>query len=302
MKIDNITSMQPVISSSTVVSGDTISCDKKIAIVNNSADIDLSSLKLDENKILNFRHYIFSGRQKTYSESFNSMIQRYHSYPGMTVGEYRQAKNYPSGKDLRPDFFDPKGDNTAAHGTHLEALLQASVNCNLQLAAGLKSFKLLGKQHESGEGAKTGTSHLNCKYVSTVALICLTSSFSDVKKYAKYATSCFLKGNENIFNKIPVVVIGDGVSKCNVSSDISNEVGYKRLNIRIVAFENEEDKNIGTQWLRKVRDEFDISEINSLKICTYKELDAIMRYHGFNHPDTDLPNISSLWQSLENLN
>lgn len=267
----------------------------------NRENIDLDGLKTDGSKRLDFSKYVFDDMMKVYSPEFRALIEKYNNYQYSTVEEYKQAKNYPSGKDIRPTFFEPNGENLAAHGTNLETLLLASINCNLQITPGIKNFKLQGGQHKSGESARTGTTHLNARAVSTVALGTITSHFDDVKRYAEHSASTFLTRDKNSINSIPVVIIGDGVKKIPVRSDISNEVGYKRLNTRIVAFKNEEDKNIGIQWLRKIRDDFDVPEIDTLKFCYFKELRSYSQARKGGILNATLPSISSLWGRSESM-
>lgn len=301
MNISNITPNVPLSQSSPLINSHSNSIKDNITTVHNTAGISLSSLEFDKIAPLNFNHYFFNQYQQAHSPTFRSLIAKYRAYPHKTLGEYREAKQYPTGKDIRPQFFDPEGSNIAAHGTNFETLLRASINCNLQIVPGLKVFKLQGGQSETGESAYTGTTHLNCEVVSTVDLRTLTSDFREVKRYAHHAASDFLQGDENVFNTTPVIIIGDGINKSRVSSGISNEVGFKRLNIRIIAFKNEESRKTGIEWLRKVRDEFGVSDITSLKTCTFKELNSIVSYYGIDNPKSSPPLISSLWEKSESL-
>jgi len=302
MKVGSAISNNPVSQSPSVISSDDNSFANNLSKINNSSSISLLSLKYDKNDSLDFGNYAFNKSQQESSPSLRELIEKYKTYRYKTIGEYREAKHYPSGKDIRPESFDPTGRHVAAHGTNFEALLRSSINCNLQITPGLRAFKLQGKQHESGESAIEGTTHLNCKYVSTVGLGGMTSDFSAVKGYARLAASVFLKGARNNFNTIPVVIIGDGIGEYSVMSDVPNEVGYKRLNIRIVAFKNEEDKKVGIDWLGKVRDELGVSNVTSLRFCVFEDLDATIRNYGLRNSKSSSPRISSLWEKSESLN
>lgn len=193
MNVSNITPNIPLSQSSPLVDSRSNSIKDNITTVHNTAGISLSSLRFDKKYPLDFNTYFFNQHQQKHIPNFRSLIAKYRAYPHKTLGEYREAKKYPSGKDFRPQFFDPEGPNIAAHGTNLETLLRASINCNLQIVPGLKVFKLQGEQSETGESAFTGTTHLNCEVVSTVNLGYLTSDFRDVKKYAQSAASVFFK-------------------------------------------------------------------------------------------------------------
>lgn len=259
-----------------------------------------ASLKADNSTPIDFNNLVFD--KECQHPEFKQKIEKYKSYPYKKVGDYRDAKyNTSTGKDARPVHFDPDGRDTATHGTEFEAVLLSVINCNLQLVPVVKQFKLQGKQPGSGESAKTGTTFLNSERVSTVSLKYMTSNFYAAMDYAQKSTSVFLNKPRNPLNTMPVVVVGDGIGGQQVYSDVSNEVGYKRLNIRIIAFRNEEDKKAGMEWLRKARDELDIAEIDSLRFCTFKELRGCMRDYDLTDPRCDKPDVASLWANSRGL-
>lgn len=219
------------------------------------------------------------------------------SYAHRTVGEYRKAKKYPSGIDMRPVEFDPAKyystfDNpVCAHGTNLETVVKSILNTNMQLVPAIKQIKLQGDLPQTGESA--GVTSFNRKFVSTVSLGCITSDYFDVKYYADKAAGSSNKSS-TIESKMPVIVIGDGVERCPVQSTVANEMGYKRVNIRLLALKNASDIKFVTTLLGKLYDETGNGEIMNIRLCLYDELDEKKLTTG--HAHYMKPDLPALWR------
>lgn len=270
---------------------------KNLQSVSNSQMSLWISFKADDNTLIDFTRFVFKDtRQETL------LRNRYKNYPKITISDYRRMSNYPDDgiKDSRPLLFDANANNVVVHGTDLEAVLKSVLNCNMQIAPVIKQFKLQGVQPGSGESAQTGTSKRNCRYVSVFYLKYLTSNFSGAIEYATNAASVFRTGNDNFFNKIPVVVVGDAIHLSSSYSGLGNEMLCKRLNIRLLAFKDEADKEMAMEWLRITRDQEGIAEINSIRFCTFEDLDQCLRRQPYLH-QSDVPDIASLWEKSAGL-
>ncbi|WP_124634115.1 hypothetical protein [Burkholderia cenocepacia] len=205
----------------------------------------------------------------------DKFVDKYGKYRFGTVGEYRSAKQYPSpaGKDFRREF-DLQGAYWVAHGTNFETIIRSVLNSNFQLTPILKSTKLNGGPPSTGEKAAGGWfSGLNFSWVSAIDMksagILGECPFKVPREYALRSTSAFLQGDKSEFNKIPVVIIGDGVMPMGGAKfNIPGECAVKRINIRIIAFKTERDRTAGEGVLRQLPDD----RINSLRTCLYRDI------------------------------
>lgn len=218
------------------------------------------------------------------------------AYPFKTVNQYKKAKGYPSRIDVRLLDFDPKKETTrltvCAHGTSLESVLRAIRRTNMQLVPGIKQIKLTGSLSKTGESG--GVTDINRKYVSTVPLWCRSSHYDDVIEYAKAASTKFNKSTSRE-STIPVVAIGDGVGETTVVSNVENEVGFKRVNIRIVACQNIEERDQTAALLKKeMQKSGSNADIRNLRLCTFDDLQkARMKIPSYPYPFPDIP---VLWE------
>lgn len=271
---------------------------ENVTLVSNALTDRWLSFKADVNMAIDFTKFIFRNTRQERQLTF-----RYEKYPITTISTYRRITNYPDpgSKDSRPLSFDPLRANVVAHGTNFEAVLRAIINCNLQIVPVIKQFKLQGIQPSSGESAKEGSTALNCRYVSTVYLKNLASKFSYAIEYAHKAASEFRAQSDDFFNSMPVVIIGDGFKLSSGGSDIPNEMQAKRINIRILAFKNEKEKERAMAWLNRTYREMGIEEIKSLLFCTFKDLNECLRKNGNSWSDRDVPDIPSLIQKCSRL-
>lgn len=237
--------------------------------------------------------------------SVAALRKKYAHYPCQTIGEYHQQNHYPNGnrRDYRPPHFNPAGNTVCAHGSNFAAVLKAELNCHAQLVAVIKQFKLQGTQPASGESAYFGTTALNCRYVSAVDLHCKNASFNVAKKYAQDAATKFRIGQPDFFNSMPVVVIGEGIArrKGKLDTDKPKERAYKRVNIRLLALQNEQDKLAAMHWLKKASLISHFPHPDPIRFCTWAQLDACSKQSAppDNHQiSTNLPALWDLSQPL----
>ncbi|MFV8461345.1 hypothetical protein ACNO7T_09350 [Vibrio campbellii] len=193
------------------------------------------------------------------SELLPSLNEKYKSgnYQYKTVDEYKMAKSYPSGIDERPYYFDRRGRNLAVHGSNMDTVIKSIINCNRQLVPSLKQIKLQGEMPSTG--ISNGTTNLNQKYVSTISLSCAID----------YANKS-IREEKGEASSIPVVILGDGIGEHGVKSGVQNEVGYKRLNMRILSFRNEAEKSLCQKSLEDIRAVIGMDD--SIRLCTHEML------------------------------
>ncbi|QGY29010.1 hypothetical protein [Pantoea cypripedii] len=192
------------------------------------------------------------------------------NFPCKTIGEYRASLPAPQPGDInfRPAAFDPDKNNVA-HGTNLDVVTHAIINCGLQLVPGMEQLLRLGQQHEYTDKANPELSWLLSVAVRATTLSNLHSNFHDAESFAREAA----KETTNLLSAIQVVVIGDGVNQRDMYANLNNESAFERINIWLLALKDDNDKRIVMDWLRLVRDTLGIEEINKLRFCTFEDID-----------------------------
>jgi hypothetical protein len=194
------------------------------------------------------------------------------------------------------EFSNKNLENVGAHGTNLSAIINAIANSNSQIVPGIKMRKL-GIRPSGGESF--GTTDLNRKYVSCISLNFADSKISDALKYAEESSSNFLTKDASLFSDvIPCVVVGEAKARSKkfqqetgkhdvifpVNSDIAMEIAFKRLNIRIIAVEDEY-KNLVKEILRELN-------VSDIKICDSTQLASFLA-------DYENKNVEGLWEISE---
>ena len=264
-----------------------------VNMINAETDNNLNPVDLDTP--INFENIV--KRSDRVPDFFGEkMPDKYRSdnYKYKTVREYVEGKHYPAGIDVRPNDFDPKSVDFCAHGTNLQSALQAISNTNMQLVPGIKQVKLQGDISKTGESG--GITPFNRKYVSTVALNYYNSTCRGVIGYAERSAGGF-NSSKTDESRIPVVVVGDGVEGMGVNSDIKNEVGYKRVNIRMLVLKDERDLERVRVILNEMQESNTHKEIGSIRLCTFSDLSEIVKFKdrpaggGYGV----VPNGSELW-------
>lgn len=294
-----------------LASGDTITTHTKPALNLNHIENDIQSLlslfHIDKSTPIPFEKLDFNDiRHRTLSEEFmrvdleeirQEFVRKYADdrFPYKTIREYLAYTSSPGPDDIdyRPDSFDPHDDNNVAHGTNLDVVTHAIVNCGLQLVPGITQLLLLGKQHDITYKADPKLTWLLNVAVRATTLRALRSNFSDVEQFAIDAA----QETTNILSSIPVVVIGEGINERDMYAGLSNEFAYARVNIWILALKDEIDKRIVMEWFKKVRDALGIEEINSLMFCTLKDVSDCRRKTG----RATRPDLASLMEKCHTL-
>nr|WP_310617265.1 hypothetical protein [Pantoea cypripedii] len=260
--------------------------------VANRQDYDLSSFLIDKNTPISFEHFDFNdmSHEKMSDEAWKaeSEAMRLHlkekyegkPYPDESVGKYISSHKYPSarGKDYYPLKFDANGDNIMTHGTKLAVVLYSLANCNLQIVPAIKQLKLLGKIHSDIKLTNAENFYQLCSQVLVSRLSLKNCTFHDVKELARLAA---LHGDD-LFNTIPIVVIGDGSEPGELFANVEAQGTCKRLNIRILACSDENTKNITLDCLQKIFDITKNDRIKNIRVCTW---DALERKNDRDTPD-----------------
>ncbi|MEG3130073.1 hypothetical protein SC171_17840 [Pantoea cypripedii] len=260
--------------------------------VANRQDYDLSSFFIDKNTPIDFEHFDFNdmSHQKMSDEAWKaaSEAMRLHfkekyegkPYPDESVGKYIYSHKYPSarGKDYYPLKFDANGDNIMTHGTKLAVVLYFLANCNLQIVPAIKQLKLLGKIHSDIKLTNAENFYQLCSQVLVSRLNLKNCSFFDVKELARLAA----QSGESFFDKIPIVVIGDGSEPGSLFAATEAKSTCKRLNIRILACPDEDAKKITLDCLQKIFDITKNDRIKNIRVCTW---DALERKNDRDTPD-----------------
>ncbi|MDF7657994.1 hypothetical protein PUG81_03360 [Erwiniaceae bacterium L1_54_6] len=211
-----------------------------------------------------------------------------------TVGEYRASLPSPQPGDIncRPAAFDPDKNNVA-HGTNLDVVTHAIINCGMQLVPGFEQLLRLGQQHEYTGKANPELSWLLSVAVRATKLGNLHSNFNDAESFAREAA----KETTNLLSAIPVVVIGDGVNQRDMYANLDNEFAFERINIWLLALKDDNDKRIVMDWLRLVRDTLGIAEIDKLGFCTFDDIDECHWENG----NPVRPNLASLMEKSDTI-
>ncbi|MEG3130420.1 hypothetical protein SC171_21855 [Pantoea cypripedii] len=227
------------------------------------------------------------------------LYRKYGNYGHTTTEGYRAAKRYPSGIDCRPVEFDPMGNDNVAHATTFEAVIRAIIHCNLQIVPLLKQFKLDGIPPEYIAMTNRGATHFDCTHVRAVKLNTFTSNFYELDYLAKDMVALLAQGDDNLFKTVSVIIIGNGIGDEYVHSEIDNDTGLKRIDIRVIAFETDGDKQKGIECLRIIGEKLKIPAVADLRVCTFPELHACQRDYGLLNDRTARPDIASLYEKSE---
>lgn len=175
----------------------------------------------------------------------------------------------------------------------------------------------------TGSSTKKGSNEFTGQYVSGMSLNTNKDSLLVPKMFAEKSSSKYLydpkkdnmnniscrwRGNTTMdipdaIKKVPIICIGDGIDVVSMGrkKELENQVYCKRVNIRIAAFENEQDKKDAAVWLKLIRDQYGVSEVSPLKFCTYKDLDSVSAGHGVWPCNSIRINIGDLWDRLEEI-
>jgi len=202
---------------------------------------------------------------------------KYLDYAYKTVASYKESKG-KNELDARPRDFEFSNENLlhcGAHGTNLSAAIGAIIHCNSQVVPGLKLRKL-GISPTVGESR--GISDLNRKYVSCISLTRCGQDLSGAMKYAQRATGKALSGDHSkaVTDNIPAILFGDGAVRESkgidgdesdafwLTSSVSGEVVFKRLNMRIIAVPDEH-----TDLTKKILEKLGVEDI---RVCSFSKL------------------------------
>ena len=231
---------------------------------------DMVNDKIDLNDVQNSKTKSGYGARHPFKDS------SFKKYNQMSVAEYKDISGYPyKSLDLVPRYFQLH--DLCGHGTNLTAVISALMHSNGQLVPGIKARKL-GAQMTTG--VSKGTSIGNQRYVSSVGLGYLTSSITDVKKYAMQA----IKKNSRLHSDhVPVLVLGDGMVEGDVHSNIKNERVFKRLNIRGVAVPADR-----IPLIEAIKEVLNLPDIKVFKMDDFK---PAAQSHQFEMVGLDLPKI-----------
>lgn len=204
---------------------------------------------------------------------------------GISVGDYRDKEIFIDTHKHKNGYHwcpEPRKPKLCAHGTNLYSALLALKLAGGNLIPSNKQIKIFGPPMT---GESYGETFLNQKYVSTVALGTLSSTFSDAIEYAEAAAIRFknmdqfnsrilmgkaspaLLNTYDRLSKIPCVIIGTGTGLTGVYSDIKNEVGCKRVKILTLAVPDDDCKKEVMESLTKLTKN---SEINVVLISDLK--------------------------------
>ncbi|MDE1187565.1 MAG: hypothetical protein PW844_13970 [Pantoea sp.] len=277
-----------------LASSDTIDTHAKPALNLSHIEKDTAGLlalfHIDKSTPISFETLNFNDfRHRTLYEEFmrvdleeirQELVRKYGGdrFPYKTIQENLAYTSPPEPDDIdyRPEAFYPYAENNVAHGTNLDVVTHAIINCGLQLVPGITQLLLLGKQHDITFKANPELTWLLNVAVRATSLRALHSNFRDAEQFALDAT----KESTNLLSSIPVMVIGEGVNERDMYAGLSNEFAYARVNIWILALKDEMDKRIVMEWFKKVRDRLGIEEINSLMFCTLKDISDCRRRTG----------------------
>jgi hypothetical protein len=183
--------------------------------------------------------------------------------------------------------------NICTHGTNLYSFLIAAKTSDGYLLPLNKQIKRFGPAQA---GEKRGNTMLNKKHVSTVGLGFYKSNFHDAIQYAEDNAECFspsklfvdqilndycpelelISKTYEILSAIPVVTVGYGISRGEVSSTISNEEVYKRMQVRTVAVLNTEIKTTLEKLLPEINPnrQFKVVLISELELIDHTERES----------------------------
>lgn len=246
--------------------------------------------------------------------NYDPLKEKYQNYKYKTVDSYKSDKlqNPLDIRDVNFQFNNHLLDYACCHGTNLSSVIGAITNCNSQIIPGIKLRKL-GMIPTTGESS--GTTPLNRKYVSTIDLGSNTASFEMAIDYAKESSSVFTKSRDLVSDHVPCVVIGNaGIRESKgpkfsswdykntgedafYTGDIGNEMAVKRLNIRIIAVEDE-FYEIAKGCLEKLNvTDIRLSTISRLRTAE-AEKKKRQNESEFNSARMDL---KSLWESSETI-
>ena len=217
---------------------------------------------------------------------------------GISVGDYRDKEIFIDTHKHKKAYYrcpEASKPELCVHGTNLYSALLALKLAGGNLIPSNKQKKIFGPPMT---GESYGETPLNQKYVSTVSLNTLSSTFSDAIMYAEGAIYRFRKSIEfnsiilmgkaspallNTYvrlSKIPCVIIGTGTGLTGVYSEIKNEVGFKRVKILTLAVPDDDCKKEVMESLTKLTKNNEINVVlisdlkyrNSLRTKEYEEL------------------------------